>query len=81
MAKLFNLYITSIDIISSDVTKPLYENWAIINDVNFPSLYVRGDILEATISIFLKDFIKDDGHIIIKVFIGDDLALDKALEL
>jgi len=80
-AKLFNLYVAGIDIISPDITKPWYENGAIINEVNFSPLYGAGEISKSTIPIFLNNFIKDNGRIPITVVIGNEKAFEKAKDI
>jgi cyanophycin synthetase len=76
-AELFGLSIAGIDIISSDITKPWYENGAIINEVNFsPLLSGRAD--SSVLDNILDEIISDNGKIPIEVFVGDDSALQKA---
>lgn len=80
-AKLFNLYVAGVDIISPDITKPWYENGAIINEVNFSPLYGGGEISKSTITTFLNNFVKDDGRISISVVVGNEKAFEKAKDI
>lgn len=80
-ADIFGLHVAGVDIISPDITKPWYENGAIINEVNFAPLYGGGEIARSTIPSFLDDFINDNGRIPITVLIGDNEAFEKAKQL
>jgi len=80
-ANLFGLHVAGVDIISTDISKPWYENGAIINEVNFAPLYGGGDISKKTIPSFLNEYIKDDGRIPIQVVIGDESAFKAAIKL
>lgn len=77
-AQLFNLKVSGVDIISEDITKPWYENGAIINEVNYSPAYGTGDISKATIPAYLESLIEGNGRIPIKIFIGGEKALKKA---
>jgi cyanophycin synthetase len=79
-AALFGLSIAGIDIISNDITKPWYENGAIINEVNFSPL-LSGTTSEGLIESILEEVIPNKGKIPIEVFIGDEFAWEKAKEL
>ncbi|MBN2825321.1 MAG: carboxylate--amine ligase [Campylobacterales bacterium] len=81
VAKLFGLRVAGVDIISPDITKPWYENGAIINEVNFSPAYGSSDISKVTIPYFLDDLINGDGRIPITVIAGDEEAMQKAKEL
>ena len=79
--KLFGLHVVGVDIISPDITKPWYENGAIINEVNFSPAYGDEDISNSTISTFLNDLINGSGRIPVKVIIGDKIALSEAIRI
>lgn len=79
-AALLGLSIAGIDIISSDITKPWFENGAIINEVNFSSL-LSGSGTEEIISSIFEEIIPNNGKIPIEVFIGYEAALIKAKEI
>lgn len=79
-ARAFNLDVVGIDIISSDISKPWYENEAIINEVNFSPVLGGGDISKKSIPTFIDSFFKDNGRIPISVFIGEK-SLEKAFEI
>lgn len=78
-ARLFGLHVAGIDIISSDIAKPWYENNAIINEVNFSPLFGGGEISKKAIPKFLKEFISGDGRIPIYYFKQE--FIEKAKEL
>lgn len=74
-AKLFGLHIAGIDIISPDISKPWYENGAIINEVNFAPLFGGGEISRSHIPRFFAEFIDGDGKIPIEAFDTEEAAL------
>ncbi len=77
-ARLFNLHIAGIDIISSDITKPWHQNGAIINEVNYSPAYGAGEIAKATIPKCLEMLIKNNSRISIIAYIGDEKAFKNA---
>lgn len=72
---LFSLHVAGIDIISTDISKPWYENGAIINEVNYAPLFGGGEISRRHISTFLWDFMAGDGRIPVHVYVGGESAL------
>ena len=62
-AKLFGLSVAGIDVISDDISKPWYENGAIINEVNFSPLLGGRDISRQAVPVYLKEFIENEGRI------------------
>lgn len=79
-AKLFGLDIAGIDVISPDITKPWYENSAIINEVNFAPLFGGGEISRSHIPGFFAEFIDGNGKIPIEVSNEKAAALTKQAE-
>ena len=73
-SKLFRLNVAGIDIISEDITKPWYENKAIINEVNFAPLLGGGEISRQHIPAFLDQYLHGNGRIPINVFVGGESA-------
>lgn len=73
-ARLFGLRVSGIDIISADISKPFYENGAIINEVNFSPLFGGGEISRAAIPEFLKESIELDGRIPITILENENEA-------
>ena len=69
-ARLFRLEITGIDIISPDITRPWYDNGAIINEVNFAPLLGGGEISRRHIGEYLERILGGDGRIPVLVFAG-----------
>jgi cyanophycin synthetase len=80
-AELFGLQVAGIDIITSDISVPWYENGAIINEVNFSPLLGGGEISRRQIPIFLQSFIQGDGRIPIIVIVGDTSAMEHAQKI
>jgi cyanophycin synthetase len=76
-ANLFNLSNAGIDIISEDITRPWYENGAIINEVNFSPL-IADRTQQNIISHLLNEWLPNGGKIPIEVFVGGNAALNKA---
>ena len=80
-AKLFNLQVAGVDIMSSDITKPWYENGAIIIEINYSPAYGDEYISKETIKTFLTDLMDGDGRIPITVIVGNEDAMDRARTL
>lgn len=74
-ARLFDLHIAGIDIISADITKPWHCNGAIINEVNFAPLFGGAAISRSYIPAFFSEFIEGDGKIPIEIFETRQAAL------
>lgn len=78
-ASLFGLGVAGIDIISTDISRPWFDNGAIINEVNFAPLLGGWEISRSHIPAFLADYIDGDGRIPVEVFAGGDAAWQAAL--
>lgn len=74
--KLLGLNIAGIDIITTDISIPWYENGAIINEVNFAPLLGGAEISKSYLATFFSLFIADNGKIPIKIFTVRTEALD-----
>ncbi len=79
-AKLFNLNIVGIDMITTDIQKPWYETGAIINEVNFSPQIGCGDMSSSYIPTYLQRVINSEGRIPITVIVGGDNALKNAIK-
>ena len=77
-ATLFNLHVAGIDIISSDISMPWYENGAIIVKVSFSPLLGGSDISRRYLPLFIEGLMDGDGRIPVEVFIGGDAAWQAA---
>lgn len=78
-AQLMNLNVAGVDLITEDISKPWYENGAVINEVNFsPFLGLRLDYQRKGVEVLVQTLIRDGGRIPIEVYIGNDEALKKA---
>jgi len=80
---LFGLESAGIDLISQDISRPWYENGAIINEVNFASL-LGGHRTDARARDYpgqhLDLVIQDRGRLPVEVYVGGDGAMAAALE-
>jgi cyanophycin synthetase len=78
-AQLVGLNVVGVDLISEDISKPWYENGAVINEVNFaPFLGQRFDFQKMGVERVVKGLFADGARIPIQVFIGDHEALTAA---
>lgn len=80
-ASLFGMEVAGIDLISEDISKPWYENNAIMNEVNFSPQLGRDTLSRKYIPNYLQNTINNKGRIPITVIIGKEKALDKAIAL
>lgn len=76
--RLFGLDNAGIDIISTDIAQPWYENGAIINEVNYAPYFGGNDIARSLIPAFLEKLMRGDGRIPIEVVVGSDAAMEEA---
>jgi D-alanine-D-alanine ligase-like ATP-grasp enzyme len=75
-ARIFGLEIAGIDLISTDITVPWHQNGAVINEVNF-----QPQIGENTARAILDGYFPDNSaEIPIEIFIGDEAAMNAALD-
>lgn len=79
-ARLFDLQIAGIDLISEDVTAPWHANGAIVNEVNFAPLLGGGEISRACIPDFLARIVDGDGRIPVELYSGGQQAWARGLE-
>ncbi len=80
-AELFNIEVAGVDIISTDITKPWYENGAIINEVNTSPLLGGNEFSKSKIPFYVKNIINGDGRIPISVIVGGSLAWEMAKKI
>ena len=78
-SELFGLGMAGIDIISSDISRPWFENGAIINEVNHAPLLGGAEISRSHIPAFLGAFIDGMATIPVEVFVGGEAAWAAAL--
>jgi len=81
-ARLFDLEVAGVDIISPDISRPWHENDAIINEINFSPLLGGTEISLHYLSRYLETILGpgNDGRIPIYTFTGQD-AEEKAYGL
>lgn len=78
-ARLFRLDVAGVDIISPDISRPWYENGAIINEVNFAPLLGGAEISRRQLGDYLRRIVKGSGRIPVEVFVGGAAAWQAAL--
>ena len=76
-ANLFHLSNAGVDIISSNISRPWFENGAIINEVNYSPL-ITDQSQTNIISHLLQEWLPHNGKIPIEVFVGGDEAMSHA---
>jgi cyanophycin synthetase len=78
-ARLFGLCNAGVDIISSDITRPWYDNGAIINEVNYAPYFGGNDIAKSLIPVYLEKLMNGDGRIPVEIMVGSDKAVEEGL--
>jgi cyanophycin synthetase len=76
-ANLFHLFNAGVDLISSDITQPWFENGAIINEINYSPL-ITGKTQKNFISHLLDEWLPNGGKIPIEIFVGNDTVMNEA---
>lgn len=80
-AQIMGLNIAGVDLISEDISKPWWENGAVINEINYaPFLGQLFDYQKAGVKQILKELFPKGGRIPIEIYIGDIEALHAALQ-
>lgn len=79
-AALCELNVAGIDIITTDIAIPWYENGAIINEINSSPLLGGGEISRNYLDEYLKHILQDGGKIPIEAFVGGEEAINDAME-
>ncbi len=79
-ARLFNLTVAGIDIISTDISRPWHETNAIINEVNFSPL-LAGRTTAGVIATLLDEWLPTGGRIPIAAVVGGESALAEGLRI
>ncbi|MEM1113207.1 MAG: AMP-binding protein [Pseudomonadota bacterium] len=77
-ARLFGLSVAGIDLITTDISRPWYENGAVINEVNSSPALGVSPMSRSYLPAVLKGYIPAAGRIPIEVFVGGDAALNAA---
>ena len=74
-AKLMNLNVAGVDLISEDICKPWYENGAVINEVNFaPYLGLRYAYQRSGAEKLVQNLFPQGARIPVEIYIGDKSA-------
>ena len=79
-ARVFGLEAAGVDIMSPDITRPWYENSAIINEVNVSPLLGGGPASLRTLPALVAHLLPQGAHIPIDVYLGGPEALQAARE-
>lgn len=78
-ARLLGLHGAGIDMISSDISRPWYENQSVINEVNYaPLVGRRHDYQRASLDTLIRGLFPRPARIPVEAFVGDQAALDAA---
>src|SRR5690606_36241970 len=78
VARLFDLEVAGIDLLTDDVSVPWYESGAVVNEINYaPSLGVV-DLTLAYIPEYLSRILGGDGRIPVEAFAGGNFARQQA---
>ncbi len=75
---LMSLEVAGVDIISPDITRPWYENGAVINEVNYAPLLGGGEISRRYLPEYLDRLLVNKGRIPVEAFVGGDAAWSAA---
>jgi cyanophycin synthetase len=68
-AQTLGLRVAGVDLISNDITRPWYENGAILNEVNFKP-YLGGDLDEDKAHPYMQSVVEGDGRIPVHAVVG-----------
>jgi len=71
-AKLFEMEIVGVDLISPDISVPWHQNGAVICEVNFAPLLGGGEISKGYIPEFMNRLCKGESTIPITIFLGEN---------
>lgn len=74
-ARLLGLLNAGVDVISSDISRPWFDNGAVVNEMNFAPQFGATLAARSRMAHFLDRLLSGDGRIAIEVFIGADAAL------
>ena len=77
---LLGMSVAGVDIITTDIGRPWYENGAIINEVNSGPMLGGGEISRQNLPLFLNSYLNGDGRIPIEIYIGGEAAWQSATE-
>lgn len=79
-AELFQMLNAGVDIITTDISRPWYETDAVINEINYAPYFGGNVTARAALPKFLISLMQNQGRIPIEVFVGQDQALNTALD-
>jgi cyanophycin synthetase len=79
-ARLIGLSNAGVDLITTDISTPWYQNDGVINEVNFAPALGLADISRSHLPEFLRRHVQADGRIPIHIFVGREQAARQADE-
>ena len=77
-ARVAGLSVAGVDMISPDITKPWFENGAIINEVNYAPMLGEGLISRRHVGTYVERLVNGNGRIPVAVFVGSEDAFERA---
>lgn len=77
-ARLIGLSNAGVDLITTDISVPWYQNGGVINEVNFAPALGLADISRSHLPEFLRRHVAQDGRIPIHMFVGREQAARQA---
>lgn len=77
-ARLFRLDSAGVDLITGDISRPWYENGAILNEINYAPLLTDGPISGDYLAPYVAGMVSDNGRIPVEAFVGGDRAVEAA---
>jgi cyanophycin synthetase len=69
-----------IDLMTRDISRPWWDNHAIITEVNYRPHFGASEAAQQRMGIFIQRIMQDSGRIPIEIFIGDTLAYEEATQ-
>jgi cyanophycin synthetase len=78
-ARLLGLGNAGVDVISLDISRPWYENGAVLNEVNFAPHFGGTEAARKKMPVFLHKLMGGNGRIPVEIYIGGALAWEAAL--
>ena len=80
-ARLLNLEVAGIDLVTTDISQPWHHNGAVINEVNFAPLLGGGETSRRHLPLFIQHLMGgSDGRLPVEAFVGGDGAVAAARE-
>lgn len=78
-ARHLSLDMAGIDLISTDISQPWYENMAVINEINYAPLLGGGEVSRNSLSVAIQRLVNGNGRIPVHIYLGADNASELAI--